>query len=91
MVSRVVILLTIAAARKLWWILEQPCNSLMECHPMFQELLGLTGMSVRRLTTAMLWYGAPSKKPTWLYSRAFRCVSGSGSVYNLWGAENTQG
>ena len=40
MVARVCVLLAIAAARRLWWVLEQPTNSLLEHHPVFQAFLG---------------------------------------------------
>lgn len=68
MVARVCILLILCQARRIWWVLEQPVNSLLESHPLFQAMLGLRDMAVHKLTTHMLWFGAPSLKPTWLYS-----------------------
>ena len=40
MVARVIVLLVLCQARKIWWVLEQPVNSLLAQHMMFQELLG---------------------------------------------------
>ncbi|CAK9081172.1 unnamed protein product [Durusdinium trenchii] len=68
MVARVVCLLVIATARQIWWVLEQPCNSLLESHPLFQRMLRLKGFRVKRHSTCMLYYGGPTRKPTWLYS-----------------------
>ena len=68
MVGRVVILLMILQAKKIWWCLEQPCNSLLERHPLFQRFLRLAGVEVQRLSTNMVWFGGPTKKPSWIYS-----------------------
>lgn len=68
MVGRVLILLMICAAKGCWWVLEQPQSSIMERHPLFQRFLRLQHVSVRKLHTCMGWFGAGSKKPTYLYS-----------------------
>ncbi|CAK9095839.1 unnamed protein product [Durusdinium trenchii] len=68
MVARVVILLLLCEARKIWWMLEQPVNSLLERHPLFEAFLRLPSVHVRRLTTAMCWFGGRTRKPTWVYS-----------------------
>lgn len=70
MVARVVILLMLCEAKKVWWCVEQPTNSLLEHHPAFQKLLHLRSVRVRRLSTAMGWFGAPTRKPSWIYSSA---------------------
>lgn len=76
MVARVIVLLVLCQARKIWWVLEQPVNSLLAQHMMFQELLRMREVDVLRLSTHMLWFGAPSAKPTWLYSSAlFNLIS----------------
>ena len=66
MVGRVCILLMLAAAKSIFWILEQPINSLMEHHPVFQALMKL--IPIRRMPTHMSWFGGATRKPTWLYS-----------------------
>ncbi|CAK9082755.1 unnamed protein product, partial [Durusdinium trenchii] len=58
--------LLLAQRKKIWWILEQPINSLMERHPLFVALMRL--MPIRRMPTAMSWFGGATRKPTWLYS-----------------------
>ena len=71
MIARVCILLMVLQAKRIWWCLEQPCNSLLEQHPMFQRFLTMAGVSVRRLSTKLLWFGGPTQKPTWIYSSPF--------------------
>lgn len=66
MVGRVCVLLLLAAAKSIFWILEQPINSLMEHHPIFQVLMKL--VPIRRMPTHMSWFGGATLKPTWLYS-----------------------
>ena len=66
MVSRVCILLLLCAARQIWFVLEQPCNSLLEHHPRFQDLMML--LKIYRKHVAMKDYGGGSMKSTWLYS-----------------------
>lgn len=68
MFGRLMILLMICSAKKVWWILEQPHSSIMHYHPLFQRFLQLRGVEVRKLFTCMGWFGAGSKKPTHLYS-----------------------
>lgn len=67
MTARVMILCILAAARGIWWILEQPCTSIMELHPSFQRTLKVLA-PVQRLRIAMSDFGGDSKKPTYLYS-----------------------
>ena len=31
----------------------------------------MAGVSVRRLSTKLLWFGGPTQKPTWIYSSTF--------------------
>lgn len=75
MVGRVLILLMICQALGAWWLLEQPASSIMHCHPLFQQVLKLPGLKVRRLYTCMGWFGGPTKKPTHLYSSAFLALA----------------
>ena len=70
MVARVLILLLLCESRKIWWMLEQPVNSLLERHPLFQAFLRFPSIHVRRLTTSMGWFGGKTRKPTWVYSSA---------------------
>lgn len=60
------LVLMVAATLGCWTILEQPQNSLMECHPAFQQHLAM--VKTVRATMNMGDYGGPSAKPTWLYS-----------------------
>ena len=60
------LLIYICAALQVWWILEQPKGSLMEYHPLFQQVLRVT--DVFKLFTRMRDFGHGSEKPTWLYS-----------------------
>ena len=76
MVGRLMILLMICSAKKVWWILEQPHSSIMHYHPLFQRFLQLRGVEVRKLFTCMGWFGAGSKKPTHLYSSGLTLVFG---------------
>ena len=71
MVGRVCLLLMLAQAKRVFWILEQPCNSLMEAHPAFQAFLRMPHVHVHRTSTAMQWFGGPTRKPTWLYASAW--------------------
>ena len=77
MAARVAIIVLIAAARSLFWVLEQPKGSLFELHPMMQKVFAL--ITVHRKSINMGSYGAPSLKPTWLYSgpvlgAVYKCV-----------------
>lgn len=66
MVSRQILLLWIYTARKIYWVLEQPLNSLMEKHPRFLELA--SRICITRTSINMGDFGATSKKPSWIYS-----------------------
>ena len=46
MVARVIVLLVLCQARKIRWVLEQPVNSLLAQHMMFQELLRMREVDV---------------------------------------------
>lgn len=71
--ARTVVLLLIAAAKGCWWVCEQPASSLMERHVLFQKLLRL--VTVRKLSIRMSHYGAPTHKPTILYSSSLISTS----------------
>lgn len=64
--SRAVILMLLAAAKGVFWCLEQPASSTMEYHPLFQALLRL--VTVRRIHFRMSQFGGPTPKRTVLYS-----------------------
>jgi hypothetical protein len=66
MVSRVLMTLWILSAKRVFWVLEQPVNSLMEFHPRFAQLA--KRMTITRATVRMSTFGAATAKPTWLYS-----------------------
>ena len=66
LLCRTLVFLWIAQALRVHWILEQPKGSVMELHPRFQEMLGR--LSLWKHTISMKAFGAPSMKPTWLYS-----------------------
>ncbi len=63
---RTLVLLMVAQAVGCWWLLEQPKGSTMELLPPFQEFL--RKVRVWKHSLSMGHYGAPSTKPTWLYS-----------------------
>ena len=67
--SRAIVIIMIIAAKGCWWVLEQPSTSLMHLHPLFQAMLKLLE-GVRKKTIRMSKFGAPTKKPTLLYSSA---------------------
>lgn len=71
MVGRVVVLLVIAMAKKIWWCLEQPKGSLLEGHALFQRMLSLLHVSVSRVCCSLGHFGADSMKPVWVYSSAW--------------------
>eukprot|EP00969_Alexandrium_andersonii_P330191 14592100-Alexandrium_andersonii.AAC.1 len=54
------------ASRGVFWILEQPLNSILEAHPRFVWLLRT--MPIYRHFARMKDYGHDSEKGTWLYS-----------------------
>ena len=70
MVGRVLILMLLCQARQIWWVVEQPVNSLLEHHPLFQQMLHMRSFAVTRFTTHMLYFGGRTLKPTWIYSSA---------------------
>lgn len=67
--ARALVLLLLCSCKGIFWVLEQPGTSLMEFHPVFQALLRL--LSVRRLRFRMSRFGAPTPKPTVLYSSSW--------------------
>lgn len=67
MTARVLILMLLASAKGIFWLLEQPASSIMEHHPCFQEVLGMVHLVKK--TIYMQNYGGTSPKPTILYSR----------------------
>ena len=73
MVGRVVCLLVLAMARKVWWCLEQPKGSLLEGHVLFQRMLNLFHVSVNRVCCSLGHFGADSMKPVWVYSSTLVC------------------
>lgn len=75
MTARVMVLVVLAAARGVWWLVEQPRTSLMELHPTFQRMLALL-QNVRRISVCLGDFGGPTKKPTILYSRILPCMFG---------------
>ena len=66
MITRLVLLLLIFSSKSVWWVVEQPCNSMMQHHPRWQWLMRT--MVVYRHSMKMLDFNAPSSKPHWLYS-----------------------
>ena len=66
MAARCAIILLLAAARGLFWVLEQPQGSLFELHPLIQKVLSL--IPTFRYAMKMGDYGGSSVKPTWLYT-----------------------
>ena len=63
---RTLVLLWVAAALQIFWVLEQPKNSLMEALPAFQAFMKRVRTFRRHIK--MIDYGGPTEKPTWLYS-----------------------
>ena len=63
---RTLVLLWVAAALQIFWVLEQPKNSLMEALPAFQAFM--KRVRTFRHHIKMIEYGGPTEKPTWLYS-----------------------
>ena len=66
MVSRVVLYVFVLTARGVFWMLEQPVNSLLEAHPRFQQLIA--HFKIYRVKINMGDFGAGSLKPSWIYS-----------------------
>lgn len=73
MACRCAIILLIAAARSLFWVLEQPQSSLFEMHPMVQRVFALA--PTFRKSIRMGHFGGCSLKPTWLYSGTCQLLS----------------
>ena len=71
MASRCAILLCVAFARGIFWVLEQPKGSLFQFHPSMQILFSLRKCFKRHLN--MFDYGGESQKGTWLYSGRVCC------------------
>ena len=63
---RTLIILMIIHALNGFWLLEQPRGSMMELLPVFQAFMAK--ISTWRHSINMENFGAPSQKPTWLYS-----------------------
>lgn len=70
MVGRVCILLCLAIAKGCWWCLEQPKGSLLDQHVLFQAMLKLKEVTVKRVTCSLGYFGADTLKPLWIYSSA---------------------
>ncbi|CAK8985427.1 30S ribosomal protein S6 [Durusdinium trenchii] len=68
MVARLTILLAIAVAKRCMWPLEQPVNSLLDGHVLFQQFLRLKQVTCYRVSTSLSWFGADTRKPLWVYS-----------------------
>ena len=66
LLARTLVILMVAHALGCMWILEQPKGSVMELHPLFQEMMGK--LTMWKHTISMGRYGANSDKPTWLYA-----------------------
>ena len=66
MAARVAILLLVAGARGLHWLLEQPKGSMFQYHPQIEVTFNL--LRCWRKHIKMGSFGAATNKPTWLYS-----------------------
>ena len=77
MVARLVVLLIICMARKIWWCLEQPKGSLLSGHVLFQRMLQLQHVAVTRVTCCLGHFGADSMKPIWVYSSSWSSLLSS--------------
>ncbi|CAK9059461.1 unnamed protein product [Durusdinium trenchii] len=66
LVSRTLVIMLICAAKCVWFCLEQPGTSIMELHTLFQRFIKIAAL--RKLKINMGDYGAPTLKPTILYS-----------------------
>ena len=63
MVARAVLLLHLYEARGMFWVLEQPQNSLLEEHPRFADFC--RRFDVYKVRILMGEFGADTEKPTW--------------------------
>jgi hypothetical protein len=68
MVSRVAMLIYLLAAKRCWWIIEQPSSSLLYLHTRIQEILMKGGIKIYRTYLELGAYGHDLKKTTHLYS-----------------------
>lgn len=66
MVSRCALLILLASAKGIWWVMEQPRGSLLEHHPLMEEVF--RRVKVFRHHIRMIDYAASTEKGTWLYS-----------------------
>ncbi len=66
MVARCCILIFLAAARGIFWVVEQPRGSLLDQHPCFQRTMQVIDMWRKHIK--MINYGAGTETATWLYS-----------------------
>ena len=66
MAARVAILLLVAGARGIHWLLEQPKGSMFQYHPQIEAAIKL--LRCWRKHIKMGSFGAATDKPTWLYS-----------------------
>ena len=74
LVARTLVILMIAHALKCWWLLEQPKGSNLKvacCSYYIPDFSNLWGW---KHSLEMGDYGAPSKKPTWLYCSDFSAL-----------------
>jgi hypothetical protein len=65
-VSRLVLLLFLYTSFHVWWVVEQPQNSLLEAHPKFAMLCRM--FRIFKVRVRMGEFGGDTEKPTWLYS-----------------------
>ena len=66
MAARLAILLLVAGARGIHWLLEQPKGSMFQYHPQIEVAFNL--LRCWRKHIKMGSFGAATEKPTWLYS-----------------------
>ena len=69
MVARVALLLFLCSCKGLWWVVEQPRGSLLEFHPMMQQVF--KRIRTWRQHVKMADFAADTEKGTWLYSSTF--------------------
>ena len=72
LVARLVLLLFISAAKKMFYVVEQPSGSLLQFHTNFQAFC--KKIQMWRKFVSMGEYGAGSEKGTWLYSGALAAL-----------------
>ena len=81
--GRAVILCILAAAKMMWWVLEQPQSSVMHLHPMFQYIDSTTWGAPPEGDYVLI--RGPTKKGTHSYSRALIVWSSTNSPYEKMG------